>query len=305
MYKLGIIGLSPGNGHPYSWSAIFNGYDRERMRKIPFRISDYLDQQDPETMCIESARVTHIWTQDPQTSRDVAQAAYIENICDNITDMIGHVDAVLLARDDGENHLEMARPFIEADVPLFIDKPLTSSAADLKEFVKYYEAGKPLMSCSSMRYARKITELVKDDSIGKILTANAFTPKYWSTYAIHIIEGIYAVMGPGVELAQNVGREQEEIVHIQYRDGRHAVLQTFKNTISPFHFSFFGENKSVAIEETDAFFMFKNTLAHFIEMLDTGKSPIDWHETVEMCKVIIAGRMSLEQNGRIVKLDEI
>ena len=23
--KLGIIGLSEGNGHPYSWSAIFNG----------------------------------------------------------------------------------------------------------------------------------------------------------------------------------------------------------------------------------------------------------------------------------------
>ena len=25
--KLGIIGISNGNGHPYSWSAIFNGYD--------------------------------------------------------------------------------------------------------------------------------------------------------------------------------------------------------------------------------------------------------------------------------------
>lgn len=25
--SLGIIGMTPGNGHPYSWSAIFNGYD--------------------------------------------------------------------------------------------------------------------------------------------------------------------------------------------------------------------------------------------------------------------------------------
>ncbi len=25
--KLAILGLTPGNGHPYSWSAMFNGYD--------------------------------------------------------------------------------------------------------------------------------------------------------------------------------------------------------------------------------------------------------------------------------------
>ena len=305
MYKLGIIGLSPGNGHPYSWSAIFNGYDRQRMREIPFHISSYLDRQDPDTMCIESAGVTHIWTQDPEISRAVARAARIENICDNISDMIGHVDAVLLARDDGENHLEMARPFIEADVPLFIDKPLATSAADLAAFAKYYRAGKPLMSCSSTRYARKIIEAAKDDSIGKILTANAFTSKYWSTYAIHIIEGIYAVMGPGVESVRNVGRAGEEIVHLQYQDGRHAVLQTFKGTDYFPCFSFFGENKCVTFEDTDAFFMFKNTLVHFIEMLDSGKAPVDWRETVETCKIIIAGRMSLEQNGRTVTLDEI
>ena len=29
MIKLGIIGFSKNNGHPYSFSAIINGYDRE------------------------------------------------------------------------------------------------------------------------------------------------------------------------------------------------------------------------------------------------------------------------------------
>ncbi len=36
MYNLGIIGMSPGNGHPYSWAAIFNGYNKEKMAKCPF-----------------------------------------------------------------------------------------------------------------------------------------------------------------------------------------------------------------------------------------------------------------------------
>jgi len=64
--------------------------------------------------------------------------------------IIGKVDAVILARDDGENHLSMAKPFIEKDIPILIDKPLTDNAEDLKEFIQYYEKGKLIMSCSSI-----------------------------------------------------------------------------------------------------------------------------------------------------------
>jgi hypothetical protein len=35
--RLAMLGCSSGNGHPYSWSAMFSGYDRERMtRECPF-----------------------------------------------------------------------------------------------------------------------------------------------------------------------------------------------------------------------------------------------------------------------------
>ena len=30
--RLGVVGLSEGNGHPYSWSAIFNGCDMAYMK---------------------------------------------------------------------------------------------------------------------------------------------------------------------------------------------------------------------------------------------------------------------------------
>ena len=41
--KFGVIGMSEGNGHPYSWSAIFNGYDADAMRDCPFpAIPEYL-----------------------------------------------------------------------------------------------------------------------------------------------------------------------------------------------------------------------------------------------------------------------
>ncbi len=305
MYNLGVVGLSPGNGHPYSWSAIFNGFDRTEMDKCPFEvIPEYLNKQDPDTMCIPDGRVTHIWTQERTVSEKVAQAALIDNIVDNLEDMIGQVDAVLLARDDGENHLKMARPFIEADVPILIDKPLTDNHPDLKEFVKYYEAGKPIMSCSSQRYAQSIQDLKEYDDCGEILNAVAVTPKLWRTYAIHKVEGVYAIMRGGIESVQNVGSEGREIVVIKYPDGRSAVVETFKD-IKQGGTIFFGEKEAVPVSDPDAFFQFKSMLEHFIGMLDSGEAPFDWRETVEMAKVIIGGHISLKEGGRAVKLEEI
>ena len=35
--RLAMLGMVDGNGHPYSWSAIFNGYDPEDMASAPLR----------------------------------------------------------------------------------------------------------------------------------------------------------------------------------------------------------------------------------------------------------------------------
>ncbi|MFH0796167.1 MAG: Gfo/Idh/MocA family oxidoreductase [Candidatus Omnitrophota bacterium] len=305
IYNLGMVGLSPGNGHPYSWSAIFNGYNKKEMAKCPFPvIPEYLAKEDPPTMCIEEGKVTHIWTQNPEMSKQVARSSLVEHVVEKITDLIGKVDAVLLARDDGENHLQMARPFIEAGVPIFIDKPLTDQAADLKEFVRYYREGRPVMSCSSARYSRGILELKKKNDLGRILTANAVTPKYWRTYGIHMIESVCAVMGTGIESVQNVGQPGEEIVHLKYLDGRHAVIQTFAK-ITQGGTSFYGEKGAAVVIDPDAFFQFKNMLQHFVEMLKTGTPPFDWQETVEMSRIVIAGQKSLEEGGRKVPLKEV
>src|SRR5215472_4872506 len=112
--RLGMIGLSPGNGHPYSWSAIINGYDRRAMASCPYpAIPRYLGRQRFPAAALAGAAVTHIWTQDGDASEHIARAARIPNIVDRPDAMIGHVDAVLLARDDAENHYEHASAFLQ------------------------------------------------------------------------------------------------------------------------------------------------------------------------------------------------
>src|SRR5512136_1188104 len=151
--RLAMLGMIEGNGHPYSWSAIVNGYNPAEMAKCPFPvIPQYLAEVPLNTVRILGARVTHVWTDDPADAPKVAAASRIEHVVTRPEDVIGQVDAVILATDDGHAHVRRARPFIEAGLPVFVDKPLAINVADLNQFIRWYQGGKVFLSSSNMRY---------------------------------------------------------------------------------------------------------------------------------------------------------
>ena len=46
MIEIGIIGFSKNNGHPYSFSAIINGYNKTYFKKVGYKfILEYLNKQ--------------------------------------------------------------------------------------------------------------------------------------------------------------------------------------------------------------------------------------------------------------------
>ena len=153
--RLGVIGMTEGNGHPYSWSAILNGYDRARMTaECPFPgIPGYLNLQPPEAFGIAGARVTHVFCDARSDADHVAGLSLSPPIGESPQAIIGVVDAVLIATDIGGEHVRRARPFVEAGVPLFIDKPLCDTTADLEQFHRWVAGGAAIMSSSSTRYA--------------------------------------------------------------------------------------------------------------------------------------------------------
>ncbi|MFO7636115.1 MAG: Gfo/Idh/MocA family oxidoreductase, partial [Clostridia bacterium] len=148
--RLAMVGMVDGNGHPYSWSAICNGYDEKEMAKCPYPVIPvYLGRQPRETLQIPGVRVTHIWTDDPEDAKRVSAASLIPHVAKRPEDVIGQVDGVMIPTDKGWEHVERASPFIEAGLPLFIDKPLCDNAADLETFLEWQSQGKRFLSSSS------------------------------------------------------------------------------------------------------------------------------------------------------------
>ena len=299
MLKLGMVGLSEGNGHPYSWAAIINGYDRTAMDSCPFPvIPQYLGQRPDSDFGIDDARVTHIWTQDQELSRQVARASKIEKIVPNLEDMIGEIDALLLARDDGQNHLAMAAPFLDKGIPVFIDKPLTDNAQDLAAFRERYVAGQPIVSTSCFRYCVELLALAEE----KWTYASAVSPKYWRTYGIHILEGVRAVMGGGFKSARDVGVGSRVQVQLLWHDGRTAQLEVVTGLAGPIAFNFYGADKWIRVDSFDTFGMFKAQLADFVGFVQTGIQPFPPEETLEMVSVIVAAQTSKAQGGAWVDI---
>lgn len=309
--RLAMLGCTPGNGHPYSWSAMFNGYDRERMTKeCPFAgIPQYLNKQPLETLTIPGAKVTHIHCagEGGFTAEHVAQCSHIPHVVAHATDVIGHVDAVIIATDLGGEHVTRARPFIEAGLPVFVDKPLADNSPDLKTFIDWVAAGKPLMSSSSMRYCKEFLPYrLSTHELGKLRYVSIATAKAWETYGIHALEAIYPILGPGFLTAQNTGTAERNVVHLTHRRGIDIIVTAIADMLGGFgQLQLCGTVGSRALAIGDTFYSFRAQLMAFIEYLRTGLHPFPFSETVELMKLVIAGRLSREQGGRLVHLDEI
>lgn len=304
--KLAMLGMVDGNGHPYSWSAIFNGYDKSEMENCPFPvIPRYLEKEPPESFGIEGAKVTHIWTDDPIDAQKVARASLIENIVKNPEDVLGKVDAVIIATDKGNEHIWRAKPFIDAGLPVFIDKPLADNTDDLKKFMEYKKNGAKIMSSSSLRYSKElIPYTISTHELGSLRYINMTMNKSWERYGIHALEPVFAITGPGFVSVRNTGSETNNILHLKHRDGIDVNLAVIYDSASS-PMKIIGTHDSVTVTIKDSFFSFKKQLEFFIDYIKTGHEPFPFDETVELMKIIIAGIKSRNEGGAEIFLDTI
>jgi len=273
--NLGIIGISPGNGHPYSWSAIFNGYSKKEIKNIPFPIIiEYLKKHTFPQESISGASVTHIWTQKKEYSLSIARASLIDNVVDRMEDMIGSVDGILLARDDAENHLQFAAPFLEAGLPVYIDKPIAYTTEELKKIYALEKYEGQIFTCSATRYAKELQPTQEEqDNIGNIKFIQAISVKDWDRYAIHAIEPALKIIGHEavcVKKALSSFGDGGRILHVSYESGPELeILTTGRDVGGVIELRLHGEKGYATLRFSDTFNAFKAALEDFVTGIRT------------------------------------
>lgn len=277
MIKLGLIGMSDGNGHPYSWASIFNGYNKQYMCDCPFPvIFRYLEEQRFPEDSIPGASVTSIFTQNKEMSTHIALASNIPNVCCSLEELITNVDAVLLARDDAQTHFEYAQPIIEAGLPIYIDKPLALTIKDAEKIFSLEQYDNQIFTCSALAYSPEMI-LSKEDkeAMRNIKCIDAVIPKYWETYSIHLIEPILKIIGYKRNVVDTVIKKNGDIssVVFEFEDGIILSLKTVGKAVSPLRITVCGEmGYKDLVFSNSTYTSFKLALEHFIDVCKKKKS---------------------------------
>lgn len=275
MLNLGIIGTSEGNGHPYSWSAIFNGYNPEEMKDCPFpAIPKYLSEHNFPESSIQEGSVTHIWTQDKEVSDHIAKSSNIETVLINLPDMVSEVDAVLLARDDAETHLRLAEPFLKAGIPIYIDKPLATLRSEAESIYSLEKYEGQIFTCSALRFANEFILNENDwKSIGKLRSIEAHVSGPWNTYAIHIIEPVLNILGDGYVLhsaeAKHNGNQVE--LSVEWDNQARGKFTADPDSNHPISIRIFGELGEKKMVFNDSFGAFRSALLEFVAICKNRK----------------------------------
>ena len=305
MVNIGMIGMSPGNAHPYSWSAIINGsYDAEELVKVGYpHVADYLNAN-IDTLGFNNAKVTHLWTQEKSISSSIARSSGIAVIVDSLEDMVGQVDAIILARDDAQNHVQMARPFLERGIPIFIDKPLAVHLDDLQWFSQQENLGKLIMSCSSMRYSPECRAVKAEIvSLGDIKLVTAVGKKDWWKYGVHLLEAIFALLDDPVPVSvSHRGSDGKDMVQIILDNEVCLSLHLFANISSTFQITVYGNNGWKFVDIKNSYAMFRNNLIEFVRSVEEGTSRLAFQKTSNIIRTLIAAKKSMHQEGRVIEL---
>ncbi len=291
--RLGLLGLSEGNGHPYSWGAIVNGYDEAEMAACPFAaIPPYLAEHRFPEEAVAGARVTHVWTQERALSERIAAACRIERVASEPAEMLGAVDAVLLARDDAERHEELAGPFLDAGLPIYIDKPLATDVAAARRLFSRQVAEGQLFTCSALRYAAELRlDPVAREAIGPLRRVLASTPKRWSRYAVHLIEPTLALLGePGaIESHSASVAGGATRLRVAWESGVEAEFATLGEVEAPLTIRAIGARGERTLEFGDPFAAFKAALERFVAVARGEAEPIPEAEVLRVVELIELG----------------
>jgi hypothetical protein len=228
-------------------------------------------------------------------------------LVDKPEDMIGKVDGMLIESQEGGAHWASARPFLEAGIPCFIDKPFTCSTADARKIIELAaKKNVPIFSSSALRYAPELVQYVAEKKHGPIVGCLAYGPAPLFDknpklnpglyhYGIHAVEILYTLMGPGCQRVACTHEKDVDVVTGQWKDGRVATVRGIRpyGGYGVLAFTDKGAHP-VPFGTAD---IYRELLKKIVELFETKKSPLDIAVTLEIVAFIEAANKSGHNHG--------
>ena len=228
-------------------------------------------------------------------------------IRDSIEAVAADADAFLLESVDGRQHLAQFAVLAPLRKPVFIDKPLACSSADARAIADLAARhGTPVLSASAIRFAAGASGLAEPaavracEAFGPMSILDDYPGYFW--YGIHSADLLFSYMGRGCREVTAIHQKEADVLVGKWSDGRIGTVRGLQYAGAPVGATVFtekGTRHSTTLGEPPPYALL---LQKVIPFLQTGVSPIDIAETVQVMEFLDAAGQSLAAGGKPVAL---
>jgi len=273
--------------------------------------------------------MTHVWSLRPEMAHRFAGKFQGVQVVENIHDMMGKIDGVFI---DDINAVSvypiLAKPFLEAGVPTFVNRPYATSLTKGQAMVDMAEKhGTALMSASTWEYSESVGDMrAKAAGMADIkgyVAHNSMSDFY--THGVHGVYYIYAVLKDEIKKGRGKAVSASYITP-DWRTPNGIVVYEHESPNGPYYGSLlqiagadanaymriFGTSDGDAegkIPARPMAFRYNtwNAMQLVIqEMFETGKSPETGEDLMEkLTMFLMAFRSALERGGSPVRREEM
>ncbi|MBM84355.1 MAG: oxidoreductase [Planctomycetaceae bacterium] len=234
-------------------------------------------------------------------------------LVDHPSEMFGRVDAILINSLCGSAHLDHARLCLDAELPVFVDKPFACSLHDAEEMFRLANlAGQLMFTTSALRLSDDVLRLAENaNRAGGITGAAVFGPAKRQAgnpgmfhYGIHLVELLFAIMGPGCEAVSNAYTDGAEVITARWKDGRLGTIRGTRDGCTAYGVVAFCES-AVLQSQVSTQFVYRNLCQEIVTAFETGKSPVAHEISLEIVRFILSCMKSEQNDGCQVDLSSI
>lgn len=213
------------------------------------------------------------------------------------------VDAVLLlAPDNSEVHLDLARRVFPASKPTYVDKTFADSIQMAEQMIDLSQQhGTPIFSSSALRFAPALAQFMEQEAAAKALDAAGQGPAEWLRYGIHTVEPLVTLFGADLKRLRTGAQGALMRVELEWNDGRTGLA-----TVNGYGGVDFGMRVTTSegsqwLDLNDSRF-YNGLVDKMAGFLKTGESPVPIQDTLMVITILERALESRKRDGAWVSL---
>lgn len=227
--------------------------------------------------------------------------------------MIGRIDAVLVLSLCGSAHWPGVKPFLEAGIAAYVDKPFACSIDDATAMIRTANENDVLLYHSSaLPFSAEVGRFQqRSEQTGDVHGVVSFGPAKRAAgnpglfhYGIHAVALLFALMGTRCTSVTNTFVDNAEVVTGRWSDGRIATLRGNRQGKTSYGFTAFCEN-GVFHESVSTQFAYRNLCQSIVTALETGIPPVSHERNLAEVRFVLAAMESERHNGKLIELDSV